>query len=79
SLAVKVDAIYLPTDNTVASTSSTIGDILNEAKVPAMGIDAAVIDAALFTYGVDYHPIGVQDGEFAVKILKCEKPPDIAV
>lgn len=70
SLAGKVDAIYLPTDNTVASTASTIGDILKEAKVPAMGSDAAVIDAALFTYGVDYHAIGVQAGELAVKILK---------
>ncbi|HEM4872693.1 TPA: ABC transporter substrate-binding protein, partial [Streptococcus suis] len=79
SLAGKVDAIYLPTDNTVASTASTIGDILKEAKVPAMGSDAAVIDAALFTYGVDYHAIGVQAGELAVKILKGEKPADLAV
>ncbi|HEL1542386.1 TPA: ABC transporter substrate-binding protein [Streptococcus suis] len=79
SLAGKVDAIYLPTDNTVASTASTIGDILKAAKVPAMGSDAAVIDAALFTYGVDYHAIGVQAGELAVKILKGKKPADLAV
>lgn len=79
SLAAKVDAIYLPTDNTVASTASTIGDVLKEAKVPAMGSDAAVIDAALFTYGVDYHAIGVQAGELAVKILKGEKPANLAV
>ncbi|HEM5489915.1 TPA: ABC transporter substrate-binding protein [Streptococcus suis] len=79
SLAGKVDAIYLPTDNTVASTASTIGDVLKEAKVPAMGSDAAVIDAALFTYGVDYHAIGVQAGELAVKILEGEKPADLAV
>ncbi len=76
SLAVKVDAIYLPTDNTVAST---IGEILQEAKVPAMGSDAAVIDATLFTYGVDYHAIGVQAGELAVKILKGDKPADLPV
>lgn len=79
SLAGKVDAIYLPTDNTVASTASTIGDVLKEAKVPAMGSDAAVIDAALFTYGVDYKAIGVQAGELAVKILKGQKPADLAV
>ncbi|HEM6290507.1 TPA: ABC transporter substrate-binding protein [Streptococcus suis] len=79
SLAGKVDAIYLPTDNTVASTASTIGDVLKEAKVPAMGSDAAVIDAALFTYGVDYHAIGVQAGELAAKILDGEKPADLAV
>lgn len=79
SLAGQVDAIYLPTDNTVASTASTIGEILMEAKVPAMGSDAAVIDAGLFTYGVDYHAIGVQAGELAVKILKGEKPADLPV
>ncbi len=79
SLVGKVDAIYLPTDNTVASTASTIGEILKKAKVPAMGSDAAVIDAVLFTYGVDYRAIGVQAGELAVKILKGEKPADLAV
>ena len=79
SLAGQVDAIYLPTDNTVASTASTIGDILMEKKVPAIGSDAAVIDAALFTYGVDYHGIGVQAGELAVKLLKGKKPTDLAV
>ncbi|MBO4108457.1 ABC transporter substrate-binding protein [Streptococcus suis] len=79
SLAGKVDAIYLPTDNTVASTASTIGEILKEAKVPAMGSDAAVLDAALFTYGVDYHAIGVQAGELAVQILEGADPAELAV
>ncbi|MBJ6745592.1 ABC transporter substrate-binding protein [Streptococcus sp. 121] len=79
SLAGQVEAIYFPLDNTVASTASTIGDVLKEAKVPAMGSDNAVIEAALFTYGVDYHAIGVQAGELAVDILKGEKPADLAV
>ncbi|HFU4489908.1 TPA: ABC transporter substrate-binding protein [Streptococcus suis] len=79
SLAGQVDAIYLPTDNTVASTASTIGEILKEAKVPAMGSDAAVLDAALFTYGVDYHAIGVQAGELAVQILEGADPAKLAV
>ncbi|MBG9367462.1 ABC transporter substrate-binding protein [Streptococcus sp. NLN64] len=79
SLAGQVEAIYFPLDNTVASTASTIGDVLKEAKVPAMGSDNAVIEAALFTYGVDYHAIGVQAGELAVDILKGKKPADLAV
>lgn len=79
SLAGQVDAIYFPLDNTVASTASTIGDVLKEAKVPAMGSDNAVIEAALFTYGVDYHAIGVQAGELAVEILNGENPADLAV
>lgn len=79
SLAGQVDAIYLPTDNTVASTASTIGDILKEKKVPAIGSDEAVIEAVLFTYGVDYHAIGVQAGELAVQILEGKEPADLAV
>lgn len=79
SLAGQVDAIYLPTDNTVASTASTIGEILKTAKVPAIGSDEAYLEGVLFTYGVDFHGIGFQAGELAVKILKGEKPADLAV
>lgn len=79
SLTNQVDALYFPTDNMVASTASTIGEILMEAKVPAIGSDEAVIDGVLFTYGVDYHAIGVQAGELAVKILEGEDPAKLAV
>lgn len=79
SLAGKVDAIYLPTDNTVASTASTIGEVLKEAKVPSIGSDAAYLEGVLFTYGVDYHAIGVQAGELAAKILDGDKPADLPV
>ena len=79
SLAGQVDAIYLPTDNTVASTAATIGEILVEKKVPAIGSDEAYLEAVLFTYGVDYHAIGIQAGELAVEVLKGKKPADLAV
>lgn len=79
NLAGQVDAIYLPTDNTVASTIATIGEVLKEAKVPAMGSDAAVVEGVLFTYGVDYHNIGKQAGQLAVNMLKGEKAADLAV
>lgn len=79
SLASQVDAVYLPTDNTVASTATTIGDILKEAKIPSMGSDAAYLSAVLFTSGVDYHAIGVQAGQQAVDILKGKKPASIKV
>ncbi|MGT2910731.1 ABC transporter substrate-binding protein [Streptococcus cameli] len=79
SLAGQVDAIYLPTDNTVASTAATIGEILMEKKVPAIGSDEAYLEGVLFTYGVDFHAIGVQAGEQAVAILKGKKPSAIPV
>ncbi|MFC3928474.1 ABC transporter substrate-binding protein [Streptococcus caprae] len=79
SLAGQVDAIYFPTDNTVASTASTIGEILKEKKVPAMGSDGAVLEAVLFTYGVDYYAIGQQAGQLAAQILDGKEPADLAV
>ncbi len=79
SLAEEVDAIYLPTDNTVASTAATIGEILMSAKVPSIGSDEAYLEGVLFTYGVDYHAIGVQAGELAVQILEGADPATLAV
>lgn len=79
SLASQVDAVFLPTDNTVASTIATIGDVLKEAKVPALGSDEAVLDGVLFTSGVDFKAVGKQAGQLAVKILNGEKPAALAV
>lgn len=79
SLAGQVDAVYFPTDNTVASTIATIGDVLKEAKVPALGSDENIIEGVLFTSGVDYKAVGKQAGELAVEILKGAKPAETAV
>ncbi|WP_205015381.1 ABC transporter substrate-binding protein [Streptococcus porcinus] len=79
SLAAQVDAVYLPTDNTVASTATTIGEILKEAKVPAIGSDAAYLDAVLLTSGVDYQAIGHAAGAQALKILKGKKVSELPV
>lgn len=79
SLASQVDALYLPTDNTVAATAATIGDILKEKKIPAMGSDEAYLDAVLFTSGVDYHAIGQEAGKLAVEILEGKNPAELSV
>ena len=50
-----------------------------DKKVPAIGSDEAYLEAVLFTYGVDYHAIGVQAGELAVEVLKGKDPADLAV
>lgn len=79
SLAKQVDAVYLPTDNTVASTATTIGDILKDAKIPSIGSDEAYLNAVLFTSGVNYHAIGKQAGKQAVSILKGKNPAEVKV
>lgn len=79
ALAGQVDALYFPTDNTVASTISTIGEVLKKAKKPAMGSDEAVLDGVLLTFGVDYKELGKQSGVLAGKILKGEKVENLPV
>lgn len=79
SLVGQVDAVYLPTDNTVASTAVTIGQILKENKLAAIGSDKAYLEAVLFTSGVDYEAIGQQAGKEAVAILKGKKASTIPV
>ncbi|MDO4814778.1 MAG: ABC transporter substrate-binding protein [Gemella sp.] len=79
ALAGQVDAVYFPTDNTVASTIATIGEVLKKAKKPAMGSDEAVLEGVLLTFGVDYKELGKQSGALAGKILKGEKVENLPV
>ena len=79
SLAREVDAIYFPTDTTVASTVPTINDILMKAKVPAIGGDSAVIDATLLIVGVDYYKLGQQAAKQALEVLQGSKISDIPI
>lgn len=79
SLAREVDAVYFPTDTTVASTIAIIGKILATEKKVGLGGDAAVVEGMLVTYGVDYKAIGKQAGKQAARILNGEKVEAIPV
>ncbi len=76
SLIGKVEAIYVPTDNTVASAMPTLAIITNEAKIPVIcGEDNVVKAGALATVGINYYKLGVTTGHMAAKILKGEAKP----
>lgn len=73
SLVGKVDAIYIPTDNVLASTMPVVSKITNEAKLPTIcGESNMVMGGGLATLGINYYNLGYQTGEMAVKILKGE-------
>ncbi len=80
-LASEVDAIYIPTDNTLSSAATTVGDIAIEHQIPivAGSIDHTA-EGGLATYGIDYHSLGKQTGKMAVEILeKGTEPADLPV
>lgn len=71
------DIIYTPTDNTVASNTSAINNILEPAGIPlvAGNIDVAV-ECGIATVGIDYYDLGFKAGEMAARILKGEIRPE---
>lgn len=75
------DVIYTPTDNTVASNTSAINNILEPAKIPlvAGNIDVAV-ECGIATVGIDYYDLGYKAGVMAAGILRGEiKPEDTEI
>ena len=70
SLAGRVDAIYAPTDNTIAAGMSTVAMVANENKIPVIvGCDTMVEDGGLASYSINYTDLGRKAGEMAVRIL----------
>ncbi len=73
SLATKIDAFYIPTDNTVVASLGAILTVAEANKIPVIaGESDTVRNGAIATFGLDYYKLGFQTGEMAVKILKGE-------
>jgi len=80
SLVGRVDAIYTPTDNTVASAISAIIKVANDAKIPVIGAESGHVEGgALASLGIDYYLLGKQTGLIAARVLNGENPADIAI
>lgn len=80
SIIDKVDLIYVPTDNTVVSSLPVVYDRTMAKKIPIIGSEKGQVEnGALATEGINYKELGYQTGEMAVRILKGEKPQEMAV
>ncbi|CYU38847.1 ABC transporter substrate-binding protein [Streptococcus suis] len=80
SLMKDVDALFIPTDNTVASTMTMIGELSVEHKVPVIGGSTDMVDeGGLLTYGTNYEALGRQTAKMAIKIIKGAKVSETAV
>lgn len=80
SLVTKCDAIYIPTDNTLAASMALVGEIVKESKTPVVcGESNMVVTGGLATLGIDYYNLGYQTGEMAVRILNGESPAAMAI
>ena len=80
SLAGRVDAIYVPTDNTVVSALESLIGVAREAKLPVYcGDTDSVARGCIGTIGFDYFQVGVQTAAIVARVLKGEKPGDVPV
>ncbi len=73
SLVGKVDAIYAPTDNIIASGMPTVALVANDNGIPVICGESGMVEkGGLATNGIDYYKLGWLTGEQAVKIIKGE-------
>jgi len=80
SLVGKVDAIFSPIDNTIASAMPVVAQVANAAKKPVyVGADSMVKDGGLATYGINYTVLGQETANMAIEILNGKKPADMPV
>ena len=79
--ASECDVFYIPTDNTMASSTETIKNVVVDKKIPVIaGEEGLCRGCGVVTLSISYHDLGYRAGEMAAEILKDGKNPgDIAV
>ncbi len=80
SLVGRVDAVFIPTDNTIVSALESVIKVGVQNKLPIFAADVdSVKRGAVAAMGFDYYKHGTQTGAIAERILKGEKPENIPV
>lgn len=80
SLMAEVDMVFVPTDNIISSTMETVKQVSIKHKVPVFGGSTEMVAVGgLYNYGTNYKELGRQTARMLVRVLKGEKPENIAV
>ena len=80
SLMTEADMVFVPTDNIISSTMETVKQVSIRHKVPVFGGSTEMVAVGgLYNYGTNYEELGRQTARMLVRILKGEKPENIAV
>jgi putative ABC transport system substrate-binding protein len=76
----QVDAVFVPTDNTIAGAMPTLIDSTNAAKVPVFPtVDTMVAEGGLAAESINQKKLGVQTGKQVAQILAGKQPKDLPV
>ncbi|WP_035052708.1 tryptophan ABC transporter substrate-binding protein [Carnobacterium pleistocenium] len=76
TLASQVDAIWVPTDNTIASAMNTLVSASDQNGIPIFpAVDTMVEEGGLATVGLDQYALGRLTGEMVAAILDGDSDP----
>ncbi|MEQ8966526.1 MAG: ABC transporter substrate-binding protein [Azospirillaceae bacterium] len=80
SLVGRVDAIYVPTDNTIVSAFESVVGVGQDNDIPVFAGDTASVErGAIGAIGFDYYQVGRQTGQVVLDVLNGEDPGSIPV
>lgn len=80
SLVGKVEAVYIPDDNTTALAMPLLSEVARENKLPVyVAVDSLVRDGGLATSGLNYTNIGRQAAHMIIRVLEGAKIADTPV
>lgn len=70
ALVGKVDAIWVPTDNTVVAAFEAVVAVAQDNDIPLFAADTSTVErGAIGCWGLDYYDVGHSSGEMAADIL----------
>jgi len=76
----QVDAVFVPTDNTIAGAMTTLIKNTDAAGVPVFPtVDTMVSDGGVAAESINQKQLGVMTGKMVAKILKGQKPATMPV
>ncbi|MFD1485347.1 tryptophan ABC transporter substrate-binding protein [Lacticaseibacillus baoqingensis] len=75
-MVTQVDAIFVPTDNTIASAMQTLVQVANTKNIPIFPtVDTMVKQGGVATIGLDQFELGVQTGKMVANVLSGRSKP----
>ena len=79
SIAGRVDAFYVSTDNTVVSALAAMGDVAASSGIPILSADPTSADenGVFLAWGFDYYKMGLATSRLVVEILDGADPASI--
>ncbi len=79
-IASKVQVIYAPVDNTIASAIDALVGVCNQAKIPVVGGSTSFVKSgAVASLGFDYYQVGLQTADYVEAVLNGKAISEIPV